>query len=56
MTAPRWRAPAAFDLNDPAVIADPYPTYARIRDEAPVAYLRDLDLWVLSRYEDSPRT
>ena len=32
MTAPRWRAPAAFDLNDPAVIADPYPTYARIRD------------------------
>ena len=52
MTAPRWRAPAAFDLNDPAVIADPYPTYARIRDEAPVAYLRDLDLWVLSRYED----
>jgi cytochrome P450 len=52
VTAIRWHAPAAFDLNDPAVIADPYPTYARLRDEAPVAHLRDLDLWVLSRYDD----
>ena len=43
---------ATFNLNDPAVIADPYRTYARLRDEAPVAHLRDLDLWVLSRYED----
>src|SRR5205807_8383671 len=39
-------------LNDPAVIADPYPIYARLRDEAPVAYVEDVDLWVLSRYDD----
>lgn len=41
-----------FDLNDPAVIADPYPFYARLRDEAPVYHSRDPDLWVLSRHQD----
>jgi cytochrome P450 len=44
-----------FDLNAPAVIADPYPFYERLRDEAPVLHLADLDLWVLSRYEDVER-
>ncbi|MBV8984352.1 MAG: cytochrome P450 [Acidimicrobiia bacterium] len=48
----RWRVPVGFDLNDPAVIADPYPTYARLRAEAPVAYLPDIRFWVLSRYDD----
>jgi|SRR5580693_1873967 cytochrome P450 len=41
-----------FDLNDPAVIADPYPYYARLRDEAPVYHSEDPDLWVLSRHQD----
>jgi hypothetical protein len=41
-----------FDLNDPAVIADPYPYYARLRTEAPVYHSSDPDLWVLSRHED----
>jgi cytochrome P450 len=41
-----------FDLNDPAVIADPYPHYAWLRDEAPVYHSADPDLWVLSRNED----
>jgi cytochrome P450 len=39
-----------FDLNDPAVIADPYPHYARLREEAPVYHSGDPDLWVLSRH------
>lgn len=41
-----------FDLNDPAVIADPYPYYARLRDEAPAYHSHNPDLWVLSRHED----
>lgn len=43
---------AAFDLNDPAVIANPYPHYAWLRDEAPVHHSPSPDLWILSRYED----
>lgn len=43
---------AAFDLNDPAVIADPYPHYRWLRDEAPVHHVVDLDLWMVSRYDD----
>ena len=31
---------------------DPYPTFARLRREAPVYHNDDLDLWVLSRFED----
>lgn len=43
---------ATFDLNDPAVIADPYPHYARLREHAPVYHAADLDLWILSRRDD----
>ena len=45
MTATSWRSPVVYHLNDPAVIADPYPIYARLRDEAPVAYVEDVDLF-----------
>jgi cytochrome P450 len=31
---------------------DPYPVYAWLRDEAPVHFVVDRDLWVLSRFED----
>jgi cytochrome P450 len=41
-----------FDLNDPAVITDPYPHYAWLRDEAPVYRSTDPDLWILSRRDD----
>jgi cytochrome P450 len=41
-----------FDLNDPTVIADPYPHYAWLRDEAPVYHCTDPDLWILSRRDD----
>lgn len=41
-----------LELNDPAFIADPYPVYATLRDQAPVCYLADLDVWVLSRHSD----
>jgi cytochrome P450 len=41
-----------FDLDDPSFIADPYPVYARLRDEAPVHHLPRPDLWVVSRHDD----
>jgi cytochrome P450 len=34
------------------VQADPYPFYAELRERAPVHYLPDEDLWVLTRYDD----
>jgi len=36
---------------DPEFLADPYPTYHRLRDEDPVHH-SPLDFWVLTRYED----
>lgn len=41
-----------FNPYDPAFNADPYPTYARLRAEAPVFYNPDMNHWVLSRYDD----
>jgi cytochrome P450 len=50
---------AAFDpelsltrLLDPAVLANPYPLYARLREEAPVYWDPFLHTWVVTRYAD----
>ena len=40
---------------DPAVANDPYPFYAHLRHEAPVAPLGLMDLWGVFRYEDFVR-
>ncbi len=40
-----------FDPMDGDFLADPYPTYHRLRDEDPV-HLSHLGFWVLTRYED----
>ena len=40
-----------FDPMDAAFIADPYPTYARLRVEDPV-HRSPLGLWVVTRYDD----
>ena len=39
-------------LFDPAVIADPYPLFARLRDEDPVHWNAPFQLWVVTRYDD----
>ncbi|MFC0313254.1 cytochrome P450 [Gordonia phosphorivorans] len=39
--------PYSYDLHE-----DPYPTYARLRAEAPVYYNSDGDFWALSRHAD----
>jgi pimeloyl-[acyl-carrier protein] synthase len=41
----------AFNPVDPEFLADPYPTYHRLRAEDPV-HLSPLGFWVLTRYED----
>jgi cytochrome P450 len=41
-----------FDPYDVDINADPYPTYARLREEAPVYHNERYDFWALSRHED----
>ncbi len=44
--------PITFDPYDYAIHEDPYPTYARLRDEAPVYHNVDVGFWALSRHVD----
>jgi cytochrome P450 len=41
-----------YDPYDVAIDADPYPTYRRLRDEAPLYYNERFDFWGLSRFAD----
>lgn len=41
-----------FDPYDVDLIADPYPMFARLRDEAPLYYNAEYDFFALSRYAD----
>ena len=41
-----------YDPYDPAINADPYPTFARLRDEAPIYHNDRYDFWALSRHAD----
>jgi cytochrome P450 len=41
-----------FDPYDVAINADPYPTFRRLREEAPLYYNEQHDFYALSRYED----
>ena len=42
----------AYSPYDYAIHEDPYPTYARLREEAPLYRNDDLDFWALSRHPD----
>jgi len=42
----------AFDPYTIYQAVDPYPLYRSLRDDAPVHYAEDADLWVVTRYED----
>ncbi len=44
--------PLSFDPYDYALQDDPYPTYRRLRDEAPLHHVEEHDFWVLSRHAD----
>src|SRR5439155_11124095 len=41
-----------YSPYDYAIHDDPYPTYARLREEAPLYRNDDLDFWALSRHAD----
>jgi cytochrome P450 len=41
-----------FEPGDLAFIANPYPVYTRLREEAPVAYDEATDHWLVSRHAD----
>jgi hypothetical protein len=47
MPAPLVYSPFAYEIHE-----DPYPTYARLRDEAPAYHNPELDFWALSRFAD----
>jgi cytochrome P450 len=51
MTPPSPDGSLVFDPLSPAFIADPYPFYRRLREEAPV-FKTQHGFWLLSRYED----
>ena len=41
-----------YDPYDAAINADPYPTFKRLRDEAPIYYNERYDVWALSRHAE----
>jgi cytochrome P450 len=41
-----------YDPYDADISADPFPTYRRLRDEAPLYYNERFDVWALSRHDD----
>lgn len=45
----------AFQPTDPAFLQNPYPTYERLRREAPVFYYEPWGKWILTRYHDLDR-
>ena len=51
MTAPT-AGDVYYDPYDVAINADPYPTFRRLRDEAPIYHNGRYDVWALSRHAD----
>ena len=52
MSAEQAGCPLHFDHYDHATQDDPYPTYARMRVEAPLFHNEEHDFWVMSRHAD----
>lgn len=49
---PRPSMGELFQPTDEAFLRDPYPTYARLREEAPIAYYEGWGMWVITRHRD----
>src|SRR6266576_3971739 len=49
---PVTQAPLSYDPFAAETVADPYPWYRRLQDEAPLYRQDALGFWVLSRYGD----
>jgi cytochrome P450 len=50
--APELPPSCPFDPDNPLTVSDPYPGYRWLREQAPVRYLADHDLWVVARHAD----
>ncbi|MER7756584.1 cytochrome P450 [Kitasatospora sp. NPDC097643] len=48
----REQADPLFNPLDPAVLADPYPVYRRMRETRPVYWHADIGSWLMTRYAD----
>ena len=44
-----------YDPYDVGIVADPYPTYRRLRDEAPLYYNATHDSYASSRHYDAEK-
>lgn len=42
----------SYNPLDPSVLQDPYPHYAQLREEAPVAWIEQMNGYAVSRYDD----
>ncbi|RIH89304.1 cytochrome P450 [Calidithermus roseus] len=42
----------SFNPTDPAFLANPYPTYRRLREESPIFFFEKWHAYVLTRYDD----
>ena len=45
-------SPIPYDMFRPDVIADPYAYYGRLREQDPVHWNEQYELWVVTRYDD----
>lgn len=52
MTATPQPKDLVYDPSDPAVMADPFPVYARLREADPVHWSPSLKSWIITRYTD----
>ncbi len=46
------RLPVTFNPTDPAFLQNPYPTYQRLRDEAPILFYEPWNKWIVTRHSD----
>src|SRR5208282_1306520 len=46
----------SYDPYDRQIDADPYPTYRRLREEAPLYYNEQYDFYAVSRFDDVQRS
>ncbi len=49
------RVAPEYNPSDPALLANPFPAYRRLRDQDPAHWSPSLKAWVLTRYDDVKR-
>ncbi|MCU9840289.1 cytochrome P450 [Ruegeria sp. WL0004] len=52
MTAPQTAEQPVYDPSDPSVMANPFPIYAKLREDDPVHWSPSLKSWIITRYTD----